>query len=185
MAIAMPPTTPPLIPAEYGWTSTGTRIRCPPSPMLERSTAVLDGTTALARNSSGRKVIGSTRSSGRTSRHQPTPPISARAMPTKLTAACVTRPPKASVTPRATTIGDAVGAGSSILSEACACSSCGGVISCRAPAAREGAADRGGRRATPVGRSAPTAPAPARLQRRRTRAPAPGRPRGRPGRSSR
>src|SRR2546425_1890316 len=32
-AIAIPPTRPPLTPAEYGWTSTGTRVRCPPAPM--------------------------------------------------------------------------------------------------------------------------------------------------------
>ena len=183
-AIAIPPTIPPRIPAEYGWTSTGTRVRCAPSPMLARSTAGFDGTTALGR-SIGRMTIRSTCSSGRTSRHQPTAPISARTIPTTLTAACVTRPAKASVMPRATTIGHAVGAGRSICSEGGACSSCAGIMSGRTPAAPGGAADRGGRRATPAGQRAPTATAPARFRRRRMRAPAPGLPPGRSDRSSR
>ena len=53
-AIATPPTRPPTTPADSGWTWTGSRVRCPPSPSLSRPTAVLDGAIGLARSASGR-----------------------------------------------------------------------------------------------------------------------------------
>ena len=141
-AIAAPPTTPPLIPAEYGWISTGTRVRCAPSPMLVRSTAGCNGTIAGDRSSTAGSVISSVRSSGRTSRHQPTAAISARAMPTQLTTACVTSPANARVIPSARTIGQAVGAGSSTLSDRSRSPSGAGVISGRRPSAPGAGADK-------------------------------------------
>jgi len=91
--------------------------------MLARSTAGRHGMTVGGRSSIVRNVIRSTRCSGKTSRHQPTPAISASTMPMTLMAAWVTRPPKASVIPRARTIGHAVGAGRSIVSEDSECPS--------------------------------------------------------------
>src|SRR5918999_3410936 len=115
--MATPPTRPPLTPAEYGWTSTGTRTRWPASPTLRCAITGGDGTTGLARSAGGRNGTCSTRPRGRTSRHQPTAPISASSTPTTLTIAWVTRPPPISVTPRAVTMGHTVDAGSSMVSD--------------------------------------------------------------------
>src|SRR5215472_18236910 len=78
----------------------------------------------------------STRSTGRTLRHHPTPPTRARTIPTTLTATWVTSPANPSVTPSATTIGHTVGAGSAMRS-----GSLDWVMACPTPAPREATID--------------------------------------------
>src|SRR5262245_32135149 len=63
-------------------------------------------------------------SCGKTSRNQPMYPLTASIAPTTLTAAFVTRPATTSITPKAKTIGDAVGAGSSTVSVRRCASAC-------------------------------------------------------------
>ena len=62
-------------------------------------------------------------SCGKTSRNQPMYPQTARIAPSTLTAAFVTMPAATSMTPKARTIGHAVGAGSSTVSVVRCCAS--------------------------------------------------------------
>src|SRR5215471_1682434 len=124
MAITTAPTQPPMTPAEYGWISTGMRTRWPASPALRWATVRGETLTGCARWPTGRMGTGARRSTGRSSRNQPTAPRKARIRPTTLTAAWVTSPVQSNVMPHAVIIGHGVGAGSSIISGngSCCCS---------------------------------------------------------------
>src|SRR5438132_1664245 len=116
MAMAMPPTIPPLMPAEYGWISAGIRTRWLPSPSRRRATVWSCVCTGAGRRSGGGTGIASCCSTGRTSRHQPTRPRRKSPSPTTLTAMWVTSPAPSSVIPSAVTSGQTVGAGMATVS---------------------------------------------------------------------
>src|SRR5438874_3848351 len=89
------------------------RTRWLSSPALRRATDRAEGLTAKEISAA---VIGtdSVFSTGSTSRNQPIAPRNARISPTTLTTTCVTNPAHRSVSPKAVTIGQGVGAGVSI-----------------------------------------------------------------------
>src|SRR5581483_6296487 len=92
------------------------RTRWPASPALRRATVRAEALTGWARSIAGRRRTSSTCSTGKSSRNQPTAPRRARTSPTALTTRCVTSPAASKVMPRAVIIGQAVGAGTSIIS---------------------------------------------------------------------
>src|SRR5215831_3743820 len=118
MAMAIPPTIPPLMPAEYGWIAAGIRTRWPPSPRCRRATVWNCVCTGAARRSGGSTGTASCFSTGRTSRHQPTRPRRKSTSPTTLTTRCVTSPAHPSVIPSAVTRGQTVDAGMATVSGA-------------------------------------------------------------------
>src|SRR5262245_35456398 len=89
------------------------RTRWLSSPALRRATDRGEGLTAreVSIAATGTHSVFST---GSTSRNQPTAPRSATMSPTTLTTTCVTNPAAKSVSPNAVTIGQGVGAGTSI-----------------------------------------------------------------------
>src|SRR5262245_33339566 len=89
------------------------RTRWLSSPALRRATDRGEGLTAKE-TSVGTTGTHSVFSTGSTSRNQPTPPRNARMIPITLTTTCVTNPAAKSVSPNAVTIGQGVGAGTSI-----------------------------------------------------------------------
>src|SRR5258707_13897423 len=105
------PAHPPFTPAETGYVWTGSQART-----CSAATGSLSiwRRSVLTRTSSGTTVRTTSCARGRTSRNQPTPPAIASTTPRTLTEAAVSRPAKTSVTPAARTMGQAVGAGSSI-----------------------------------------------------------------------
>src|SRR5208283_1409785 len=76
------------------------------------STASRDVSTTTASSATGTHSCAST---GRTWRNQPAAPATANTAPRMLTGAAVTIPAHTSINPNATTMGHAVGAGTSIL----------------------------------------------------------------------
>src|SRR6185369_14857605 len=110
--MAAAPARPPLTPAATGYVSSGSHARGEPPAISTRATVGRDVTTA---GSSGRTGTASCASCGRTLRNQPTAPAITRTAPRTLTDALVTSPAKSSVVPNASTIGHAVGAGSSMV----------------------------------------------------------------------
>src|ERR1700722_11943479 len=108
-AIATPPASPPLIPAETGYVSSGSKALGNSGATASRSTSWravrISGTTAVT-------SIVSSCSTGSTSRNHPTAATTAKIPPRMLTDSLVTSPAISSVNPNASTIGQAVGAGS-------------------------------------------------------------------------
>src|SRR5580700_1545899 len=106
--MATAPASPPLMPAETGYVSRGSRARGRSGATGSLSTLPRAVETTIASTPTS---IASSFSCGRTSRNHPKHPATNRVAPRMLTEALVTRPAMSSVTPNARMMGQAVGAG--------------------------------------------------------------------------